>query len=170
MYAGGPRGDDIAQPSSAGTRKSTQSRDRFLDDYLAYLLMRAAHVVSDEFDRMVQRQGLTASTWRIMALLADRPGLTMGELSRICLIKLPTLSKTTDRMEAEGLVRRETVQEDRRQVRVILTERGEQMILPLIEQAKQHEREVLSGLSEQQIADLKSALGGLIDTCLERAQ
>ncbi|GBD43188.1 putative HTH-type transcriptional regulator YusO [bacterium HR40] len=135
---------------------------RFVDDYLAYLLARASHLVSSAHHARLARRGVPVGVWRVLATLSDGVPMTVGELAERCLMKQPTLTKLLDRMERDGLVRRLSVPEDRRKVRVAITTEGERRVAPLLREAKACEREVLAQLSEGEAVALKNALRGLL--------
>ncbi len=122
---------------------------RFIDDYLAYLLARASHLVSGGFHAELARRGIPVPVWRVLATLSDGDALTIGALAKRVLMKQPTLTKCIDRMEAEGLVRRLECTADRRKVRVAITDRGREMVGGLVSAAQDHERRVLAGLGDE---------------------
>jgi len=137
-------------------------REPFVDDYLAYLLARASHLVSGEFHRQVEAAGLTVAEWRVLATLADRSACPVGELAQITLNKQPTLTKLIDRMAAEGLVERRNGETDRRTALVSITAAGRARALPLLDQAAAHERAVLEDFGTRQGKQLKETLRRLI--------
>ncbi len=71
--------------------------------------------------------GLSPARWRLIVALmfqSDEAGATIGELASHLGVKEPTVTATVDRLEDEGLVRREREPADRRRVRVRLTSEG----------------------------------------------
>ena len=82
----------------------TMSKNRFVDDYLSYLLGRASHAVYKAFDAQVKAAGLSSLEWRVLATLADGDGLTIGDLAQEVLALQPTLTKLIQRMEQDGWV------------------------------------------------------------------
>ncbi len=134
----------------------------FASDYLAYLLARASHQISRQFHDQLRQMGLAVPTWRVLATLADGSAMSIGELAAVVLLKQPTLTKVIDRMERDGLVRRVGADADRRKVIVAITAAGRRVVGDLIERARAHEAEVLSGYSPAEILQLKSVLKALI--------
>lgn len=143
---------------------------RFVDDYLAYLLARASHLVSAEFHAQLAALGVAAPTWRVLSTLSDSNGLTVGELAKIVLLKQPTLSKALDRMIADGLVSRTASAADRRQVRVSITSKGRAMVEGLIARAIEHEETVLSSYNAAERQSLKQMLKTLIDRLSQQSE
>jgi len=130
----------------------------FSDNYLSYLLSRAAHQISTEFHQVVADAGLRVPVWRVLGCLWDRDGMGVTELAERTIFEQSRLTKMLDGMEADGLVRRETEPSDRRRVRVRITDKGRAMVTPLIERARQHEADVLADYAPEEIAALQSAL------------
>ena len=135
----------------------------FVDDYLAYLLARASHLISSEFHAVVEASGLSLMEWRVMASLSGKEFLSIGELADIVLAKQPTVTKLVGRMQESGWVRRVDAPHDKRQSLVSLTAAGQRKVGPLLKQAKDHERSVMAGLGDVQMRELKKVLERLIE-------
>lgn len=134
----------------------------FLDDYLLYLLARASSVASGQFHAELARQGIPVLTWRVLAALHDGPA-TVGTLAEATLTKQTTLSKALDRMERDGLVRRQRHATDRRQVRVESSGKGRLIAQRLIEKARTHQNDLLSGYAPEDRETLIRVLSGFLD-------
>jgi DNA-binding MarR family transcriptional regulator len=70
---------------------------------------------------------LTPSQFDVIATLGDTDGLTCSELSAHTLVTKGTLTGVLDRLAAKGLIRRDSVKDDRRRVKIRLTEKGNTM-------------------------------------------
>lgn len=68
-----------------------------------------------------------AQIW-LLATLAQRPGLRVGELARAMTIHPSTASNLLDKVEKAGLVRRQRSSADQRVVELYLTEAGRQVL------------------------------------------
>ena len=134
------------------------SAEPFVDTYLSYLLSRAAHRISQEFHQVVTDHGLRVPVWRVLGCLWDRDGMGVTELAGRTLFEQSRLTKMLDGMEADGLVVRAPEPSDGRRVRVFISEKGRALVTPLIDLARRHEANVLSGYSPEQIATLRTAL------------
>lgn len=135
---------------------------RFIDDYLLYLLARASHQASGQFHRDLKKLTIPVPHWRVLASLSDGAPMTVSNLAQIVLFKQPTLTKVIDRMEKLGLVERRASSSDRRQVLVRITRKGKNVVNGLLKRAKAHEVEILSGYSSAEAAQLKDALRTLV--------
>jgi DNA-binding MarR family transcriptional regulator len=135
----------------------------FIDDYLAYLLARASHLISAEFHVVVRRSRLPVLQWRVMAALADGQSNSIGEVAAIVLTPQSTLTRVAERMVKAGLLLRAADAADRRITRIRLTAAGLKLARKLVAQARQHEAAVLSTVSAADAAALKRILRRLIE-------
>jgi len=135
----------------------------FIDDYLAYLLARASHLISTEFHVVVRRARLPVQQWRVLATLADGQALSIGEVADIVLIPQSTLTRVAERMVRAGLLLRVVDEADRRITRVSLSARGLKLAGPLVRQARAHEAAVVQALGAADARTLKRILGRLIE-------
>lgn len=135
----------------------------FVDDYLAYLLARASHLISSEFHAVVEASGLSLMEWRVMASLSGKAALSINELADIVLAKQPTVTKLVGRMQDAGWVTRGDATHDKRQSLVKLTAAGRRKVQPLLAQAKAHEAAVVADLGANQSERLKRMLERLIE-------
>jgi DNA-binding MarR family transcriptional regulator len=134
----------------------------FVDDYLAYLLARSSHLMSEQFHRQVLAQGWSINYWRVLASLTDGDGLTLTQLNERVLFKQPTLSKLVGRMEKEKLLIRAKDGADKRTIKIFILPQGQTLVADLLAQAKAHEAKVLADYSKEQQQLLKSMLRSLI--------
>ncbi|TXI64965.1 MAG: MarR family transcriptional regulator [Limnohabitans sp.] len=134
----------------------------FVDDYLAYLLARASHLISSEFHAVVEASGLSLMEWRVMASLSGKEALSVGELADIVLAKQPTVTKLVGRMEEAGWVKRCDAPHDKRQSLVSLTPAGQRKVKPLLAQARAHEGQVMVDIGLAEVAQLKKVLERVI--------
>jgi DNA-binding MarR family transcriptional regulator len=135
----------------------------FIDDYLAYLLARASHLISTEFHGVVRRSRLPVQQWRVLATLADGQALSIGEVADIVLIPQSTLTRVAERMVSGGLLHRAVDEADRRITRVCLSAKGLKLAAPLVQQAREHEAAVVHALGAADARTLKRILGRLIE-------
>ena len=141
----------------------TDTPSAFIDDYLAYLLARASHLISAEFHVVVRRTRLPVLQWRVMATLADGQGLSIGEVALIVLTPQSTLTRVAERMVRAGLLLRESDAADRRITRIRLSATGLELARKLVLQAQAHESAVLAALSPTDARALKRILRLLIE-------
>jgi DNA-binding MarR family transcriptional regulator len=149
------------QPIAAAPRDA--AAPAFIDDYLAYLLARASHLISAEFHVVVRRTRLPVLQWRVLATLADAQVSSIGEVAEIVLVPQSTLTRVAARMVQAGLLLRADDAQDRRITRVRLSAKGLKLAARLVAQARTHEAAVVRSLGVDDATMLKRILRRLIE-------
>lgn len=144
------------------TDSESVGKPPFVSDYLAYLLAHASHLVSGQFHDHLRKLGIQVPTWRVLAILSDGDGMTIGEVARIGLFNQPTATKVVERLCEDGLVERRQDEADRRKTLVFITAKGRELVQGLLEDAKTHEKRVTASYSEEEIKLLKDVLRTLV--------
>jgi DNA-binding MarR family transcriptional regulator len=140
----------------------TEGNPPFVSDYLAYLLAHASHLVSGQFHEHLRKLGIQVPTWRVLAILSDGDGMTIGEVARIGLFNQPTATKIVERLCEDELVERRQDAADRRKTLVFITAKGRELVQDLLEDAKSHEKRVTASYSDEEVKLLKDVLRTLI--------
>jgi DNA-binding MarR family transcriptional regulator len=78
---------------------------------------------------LVREHGLPLSSYEVLLFLADAPDgrLRMSELADGVLLSRSGLTRLVDRMEGEGLLRRERCEDDARGYHAIITDEGREL-------------------------------------------
>ncbi|SDI36726.1 MarR family winged helix-turn-helix transcriptional regulator [Lutimaribacter saemankumensis] len=150
------------QNATAPHDEGAEGEEGFVSNYLLYLLAAASEAASAQFHAEVRQKGLRVPEWRVLAWLHDRDGEMITRLARISLIEQSRLTKIIIQMEERGLVTRQGDAQDRRRVRVWLTNKGRTLAQGLVADARIHEAQVLSILEGGDGARLKPALSALL--------
>ena len=108
-------------------------------------------------NEMLAEYGLTLPQWVLMSALWRRDGLLVSELSTFSGNLLPATSRIVARMEDAGLVERRPDAQDRRAVRVYLTNKGK-ALSHLGEFYLQANARLLDGFSETEVETLFALL------------
>jgi DNA-binding MarR family transcriptional regulator len=132
--------------------------ERFIDNYLGYLLGQANHALYKEFDSHVKAAGLSSIEWRVLATLHDAQPLTVSQLAHEVLSKQPTVTKLVQRMAEQGWVTLLADPSDQRRTLVSATAAGRRLVRPLVTKARAHETAKLSALASSEKAALKKLL------------
>ncbi len=93
------------------------------DRALPIALLRARDATLAPFRRELDAIGLTVQQWRVIRVLAEGKPRTAGELSDLCVLMPPSLSRILKTLTERGLIAR-VEDEDARRRRVELTEAG----------------------------------------------
>ncbi len=128
------------------------------DHAIGILLWSTTQVVQRAFDRMLSEAGITRPFWLIMlALREEPPPTTQRELADRIELREATLTHHLHAMEEAGLVLRVRSTENRRTVRVDLTDHGRAVIQRVYSSAMTFNAELRDALGD----DATSTLRGL---------
>jgi len=133
-----------------------------LGQYPFYLMAHVDHRYTIEMEAALDGQTFSRPKWRTLASLSVRDGLSIGELSEITLLKLSTLSRVAERMERDGLVRRQPRAADNRITEVLITEKGRAEFQAMLRVSRQQYARATEGLAEEEIAQLCATLNKML--------
>ena len=105
------------------------------------------------------RHGVHEGQQFVLRTLWREDGLSPGEVARRLGLATPTITRAATRMEAAGLLRREPHPDDRRVVRLRLTDRGRALEKAIDAEMSQLTERALASLTEPERDALISALG-----------
>ncbi len=131
--------------------------------YLERLLELANRRVSADFARVLMDVGVQRDEWRVLEVLADELGRSMGELAIQVDMNHPTLTKLMDRMVAKSWVLRKIDPVDSRRVLVYVTDIGLQLHAQLQQPVEQYQASWESALGERKAKQLRSLLSELLE-------
>lgn len=107
-----------------------------LEGFLPYRLSVAAAHVSKDFARLYpNRAALTTPEWRILAHLHQAGTVSVRDIHRRTDLEKPVISRTTERLEQEGLVNKTVNASDRRLVELSLSDKGRRTAEAVIPEA-----------------------------------
>lgn len=137
---------------SAGSFKSVQ---------FGMLLGQTAALKDRLLDRHLMPLGITAAQLKVLRIIC-RGDDTAVALCRQLSICSASMTRMLDRLERKGLIVRSQDGQDRRQVRLVLTSKGEAMrsILPTMEVAAMNE--FAGSLTTEELRQLESLLGKML--------
>ena len=135
---------------------------RPISDYLAYLIAQADRQIHRRLDEEFRSEGIPVEQWRILKLLAESNGRSMGELAEAALLNHPTLTKTIDRMVSQALVYRRADKADGRKVLIFISAQGRAAIERLNRLANSHQDEIVESYGGREAEELKRLIEGLI--------
>ncbi|HEV2235438.1 MAG TPA: MarR family transcriptional regulator [Ktedonobacterales bacterium] len=156
--------DALAPATSQGAAE----RVFVIEDSLGYLVNYLAKLFSQLHAACLSEYGVHLGQWGVLMFLWVQDGQTQRELSRQVAIDDASMVRAIDRMERDGLVRRQRNAQDRRQSNVFLTERGRSLRDQLIPCATSGNALATQGLTEAEVAQF-TALSRRMIAALEGA-
>nr|MEC9418885.1 MarR family transcriptional regulator [Pseudomonadota bacterium] len=140
----------------------TLTPEKFVSSYLLYLLAASSEAASHQFHLRVRELGLRVPEWRVLACLYDQDGLMITQLAKYSLLEQSRMTRIVDQMEKRGLVVRKSDKGYCRRVRVHLTDAGQKLSSEVVEEAREHERTLLSALNQSDADRIKPSLERLL--------
>ncbi len=125
-------------------------------------LIFSLHVVEERLEVALEPFGLSVAKFGVLAkLVAAGESLPLGMLAERMACVRSNMTQLIDRLEADKLVRRVADPGDRRSIRAELTKEGRDRYTAALRTVEQVERELFSGLPEDQQDVLLRLLGSL---------
>lgn len=140
--------------------KGTAEQVRALDSYIK--LTRAADSINSRLSNSPSLNELTISQFGVLEALLHLGSLCQNELGSKILKSNSNMTTVIDNLEKRGLVKRERGLEDRRMIKIILTEKGKALIesvFPQHVESIKKQFEVLSADEQIQLGALLRKLG-----------
>lgn len=139
-------------------KPSVQMSDATLRGLVGYNMKRSFNVIGADLARTLAPFELRMLTYTALTLVADNPGLSQSQLAQAMQVERPNLVVIVDELETRGLISRERVPTDRRTYALSITKTGAALLAKATEAVAAHERSLLNGLSDAQVAALIAAL------------
>lgn len=117
-----------------------------------------ARLVRTELAARLLAHGFYAGQDQIMMALGEEDGLTPGQLALKLGVRPPTVTKTINRLQAQGFVEKGASQTDARVAHVSLTEAGRAAIEEIARSVKKTEKAALRGLDKKERKTLHKLL------------
>jgi DNA-binding MarR family transcriptional regulator len=114
------QGNPPEKPDEAAPRLGEMGLDNFAPYLMNRIMGRYNASLRDEMASL----GLTTPQMRSLAVLSAIDGILIRELAVYAVVEQSTLSRAIDALARDGLIRRETDNEDSRATRIFLTNEG----------------------------------------------
>lgn len=135
-----------------------------------FAVVRAYNLCDAALNVRLARLGLRVGEHEVLANLLHAPGMTQQALARRCFVAKSGVSMLLTRMEAQGLVRRESDAQDGRIKRLFLTPDGEGLAAQTLAIQDEIVGKMMSPLSEKELGSMTelservaAQLVGLVD-------
>jgi DNA-binding MarR family transcriptional regulator len=143
------------------------SEELRLENFLPYRLAILSHTVSTTIAHVYDKRfSLSIPEWRVIAILGRFPGLSAVEVAERTLMDKVAVSRAVTKLIKNGRIDREFADADRRRSILNLSEEGRRVHDEVAPLALQFERELLSGLDD----DEREKLNSIMDRLMARAR
>ena len=137
--------------------------DQDLSEYLAYLLASANRRMHIGLAQSIAAEEVTEEQWRILQLLSDERGRSMGDLAELVLMNHPALTKNIDRLVSRNLVQRAADAQDNRKVLVYVSDLGLEVVSRLKKSVDAHHGVLEVAMGPRKVEQLKKLLKCFIE-------
>jgi DNA-binding MarR family transcriptional regulator len=138
-----------------------------LERFLPYRLSLLANTVSTAIAHAYQsRYDMTIPEWRVMAVLAQAPGLSAAQVAERTAMDKVAVSRAVARLLHSRRLRRRRTTTDRRRSELELSSEGREVYGRIAPWALRYERELLKALTPEELR----LLDGVLARLLERAR
>ena len=141
---------------------ATTMPEQDISQYLAYLLASAHRNMRIGISSSIGNDEFTEEHWRILHVLSDETGRSMGQLAELALLNGPALTKNIDKLVSRGLVQRSADTEDSRRVLVFISNVGLEAVVRLKKRVDAHHETIEDALGPRRTTQLKRLLEKLI--------
>lgn len=137
--------------------------DLILEDFLPYRLAVLSNTVSTTVARAYDKRfNVSIPEWRVIAIVGRFPGLSAIEVADRTMMDKVAVSRAVTKLIKNGRIDREFADADRRRSILQLTEEGKRVHDDVAELALQFERDLIQGMSPDDIEKLNSMMDGLL--------
>jgi len=122
-------------------------------------LMRTSDGIQNRFGKLFREYGVTNSQYNVLRILrGEGKPLPILEVAGRMIQIVPAITGLIDRLETQGLVRRERCEQDRRVVYVSITPAGGKLLGKMDEPVLEMNRALLGHLSKTELRELSRLL------------
>ena len=133
-----------------------------ISQYLSYLLASANRHMRIGLTSSIGDDEFSEEHWRILQVLSDEQGRSMGELAERVLMNGPALTKNIDKLVSRGVVQRAADGVDNRKVLVFISDLGLETVARLKERVDAHHDSLEEALGPRKTSQLKKLLESFI--------
>lgn len=137
-------------------------RDEAPEEWFFYLLFQTVRRRDQAFGAALEALGLSLPKWRTMSVISRLSGCTMNELAEFTTIDRTTLTRTADQLIDAGLVTRCGNPNDRRIVRLEMTDAGQAAFEQALVEMRRFNRTALEGVAIEDQDHLRDTLRAVL--------
>ncbi len=135
----------------------------FAENSVGYLMRKTVTRVTQAIDREMEPNGLTNAQWVPLVKLYVGDADTAAGLARECELDAGAMTRLLDRVEAKGLCSRQRSSQDRRVVKLELTDEGRAAALKIPVVLARIQNACLAGFTHEEWETLKGYLRRILD-------
>jgi DNA-binding MarR family transcriptional regulator len=114
--------------------------------------------VRSRLDELVRPSGITALQYTALTVLERHDGLSAAQLARDSFVTAQSTADLVRSLESRGLLRREPNPASRRELRILLTDAGRELLALHAQQVRELEDRMVNALTERQTDQFRQSL------------
>ena len=125
---------------------------------LLYMVKQVELVVRSHLDELVKPAGITALQYTSLTVLERHDGLSAAQLARDSFVTAQSMADRVRSLENRGLVRRERNPRNRRELLILLTDEGREVLGRFADAVRELEGRMVKDLTSHQTDQFRQAL------------
>ncbi|MFJ4555697.1 MarR family winged helix-turn-helix transcriptional regulator [Streptomyces massasporeus] len=125
---------------------------------LLYMVKQVELVVRSHLDELVRPSGITALQYTALTVLERHDGLSAAQLARDSFVTAQSIADLVRSLEGRGLVRRERNPQSRRELLILLTDSGRELLTRHAGPVRELEERMVRDLTAHQTEQFRQAL------------
>ncbi|WP_405865402.1 MarR family winged helix-turn-helix transcriptional regulator [Streptomyces sp. NBC_00005] len=125
---------------------------------LLYMVKQVELVVRSHLDELVKPSGITALQYTALTVLERHDGLSAAQLARDSFVTAQSIADLVRSLENRGLVRRERNPQSRRELLILLTDAGRELLAQHGGPVRELEERMVRDLTAHQTEQFRQAL------------
>ena len=125
---------------------------------LLYMVKQVELVVRSRLDELVKPAGITALQYTSLTVLERHDGLSAAQLARDSFVTAQSTADLVRSLENRGLVRRERNPRNRRELLILLTDEGRELLARYADPVRDLEERMIRELTAHQAEQFRQAL------------
>ncbi|MFJ7178563.1 MarR family winged helix-turn-helix transcriptional regulator [Streptomyces massasporeus] len=125
---------------------------------LLYMVKQVELVVRSHLDELVRPSGITALQYTALTVLERHDGLSAAQLARDSFVTAQSIADLVRALEGRGLVRRERNPRNRRELLILLTDSGRELLVRHAGPVRELEERMVRDLTAHQTEQFRQAL------------
>lgn len=125
---------------------------------LLYMVKQVELVARSHLDELVKPSGITALQYTALTVLERHDGLSAAQLARDSFVTAQSIADLVRTLENRGLIRRERNPRNRRELLILLTEAGRELLEQYACRVRELEERMVRDLTAHQREQFRTAL------------
>ncbi|MEU0114220.1 MarR family transcriptional regulator [Streptomyces bobili] len=125
---------------------------------LLYMVKQVELVVRSHLDELVRPSGITALQYTALTVLERHDGLSAAQLARDSFVTAQSIADVVRSLQSRGLIRRERNPRNRRELLILLTDEGREVLDRHAGPVRELEERMVRDLTDRQTEQFRLAL------------